>query len=138
MKVEILKTDAKGGNEVVLGSQEQKMPVNYLHHDLPTFFIKVGQATFKDELLAVRLTKVNGAEVVIGFNANDYDSNLVILSKPPAAPGRRSDDLHLSQLHQCADRRPDLLDLRRQDLPFAGRRTGDPCRRGLLPACMSA
>ena len=86
VKVEILKTDAKGGNEVVLGTQEQKMPVNYLHHDLPTFFIKVGPASFKDELLALRLTKVSGADVVIGFNANDYDSNLVILSKPPTPP----------------------------------------------------
>ena len=37
VKVEVLKTDAKGGNEVVLGTQEQKMPVNYLHHDLPSF-----------------------------------------------------------------------------------------------------
>ena len=71
---------------MVLGTQEQAMPVNYLHHDLPTFFVKVGQASFKDELLALRLTKVSGADVVIGFNANDYDSNLVILSKPPQAP----------------------------------------------------
>ena len=37
-------------------------------------------------MLAVRLTKVTGADVVIGFNANDYDSNLVILGKPPTPP----------------------------------------------------
>ncbi len=86
VKVEILKTDAKGGHAVVLGSEQKDMPVNYLHHDLPTIFVNVGPTTFKNELLAVRLTKGSGADVVVGFNANDYDSNLVILSKPPTPP----------------------------------------------------
>ena len=47
VKAEMLKTDAKGGNEVVLGTKEQEMPVGYLHHALPTFFIKIGPATLR-------------------------------------------------------------------------------------------
>ncbi len=89
VKVEVLRTDAKGGNEQVLGSAEEHLatdPKHPWHHNLATFFVPVSKTTLNGDLLALRITKTAGGEMEVGFNANDYDSNFVIVGTTPFKP----------------------------------------------------
>jgi hypothetical protein len=86
VKVEVLKTDAKGGQATVIGTSESALRATPHHHVLYTVNVKVGPASLKEERLALRLTLTGGDVITIGFNANDYDSNLVIVGPKPTTP----------------------------------------------------
>jgi hypothetical protein len=86
LKFEVLKTDAKGENATVLGATEKALAMAPLHHNLANVFVKVGAATLKDERLALRVTKVTGNDISIAFNANDYNSSLVVVGTKPIEP----------------------------------------------------
>ena len=94
VKVEVLKTDAAGGltskspkgPATVIGTSESALRATPHHHALYTVSVKVGPTSLKDERLALRLTLTGGDVITIGFNANDYDSNLVIVGPKPTTP----------------------------------------------------
>jgi hypothetical protein len=86
VKVEVLKTDAKGGQATVIGTSESALRATPHHHALYTVSVKVGPASLKNERLALRLTLTGGDVITLGFNANDYDSNLVIVGPKPTPP----------------------------------------------------
>jgi hypothetical protein len=85
LRVEVLKTDSKGGNEVKLGSVDKSLNYNFNAHDLTNFTVKVEKAPMKDELIALRISKVTGDDVELGFNGNDYDSTFVMVGSTPYA-----------------------------------------------------
>jgi hypothetical protein len=94
VKVEVLKTDAAGGLTLksskgpatVLGASESALRATPHHHALYTVSVKVDPTSLKNERLALRLTLTGGDVITIGFNANDYDSNLVIVGPKPTTP----------------------------------------------------
>jgi hypothetical protein len=86
VKVEVLKTDAKGKKETVLGTSETALRVIPHHHAMYTFNVKVGPASLKGDLIALRLTLTGGTGFVFGFNANDYDSNIIMNGPTPTGP----------------------------------------------------
>jgi len=86
VKVEVLKIHVKGGQETVLGSSESALRATPHHHALYTVSVKVPATSLKDERLALRLTLTGGDVITIGFNGNDYDSNLVIVGPKPTTP----------------------------------------------------
>jgi hypothetical protein len=89
IKAEVIKTDAKGGNVEVLGTATANLATNPKQpwpHTTTTLFIKVGKTTLNGELIGLRLTKTTGGDMEIGFNANDYDSNLVMVGTTPFVP----------------------------------------------------
>jgi hypothetical protein len=79
VKAEIIRTDEKGENAYVLGSATANLPMNALGKEITTFSIKTEKAPLNNDRLALRLTKVTGPDIAVGFNANDYDSHLTII-----------------------------------------------------------
>jgi hypothetical protein len=105
VKVEVLKTDAKGGQETVIGTSESALRATPHHHALYTVNVKVGATSLKNERLALRLTLTGGDVITIGFNANDYDSNLVIVGPKPSTPPQ--DSLMTFTFRNCTNKYKD-------------------------------
>jgi hypothetical protein len=86
VKVDVLKTDAKGKKETVLGTSETALRVIAHHHAMYSLNVKVDPTSLNGDLLAVRLTLTGGTGFVMGFNANDYDSNIIMVGATPTGP----------------------------------------------------
>jgi hypothetical protein len=86
IKVEVLKTDGQGGGGTVIGTSEPALRATPHHHALYTVSVKVAPASLKNERLALRITLTGGDVITIGFNANDYNSSLVMIGPKPSTP----------------------------------------------------
>ena len=105
VKLEVLKTDAQGEQATVIGTSEIALRATPHHHALYTASVKVGATSLSNQRLALRLTLTGGDVITIGFNANDYDSNLVIVGPKPTTPP--ADSLMTFTFRNCTNKYKD-------------------------------